>query len=281
MKVAPTAGYAGAIVEGVDLSKDPSEADVNALRDALDQNLVLFLPDQNLDVSSLKRATGVFGPLMTVPYITPSKEDPEVIAVLKEAAETKIEVFGGDWHSDFSFLDEPPGGSLLQAVELPPVGGDTLWSSQVGALDRLPKALREVIAGRRAIHLGAPYGQAHAPPADMATSRSIAMTRGDPDADRPRFHPIIRTHPRSGRQALFVNPTYTVGIEGLPTDESADLLAQLFRHCLRPDFTVRHRWRPGDLCIWDNRMTLHYAINDYDGHRRLMYRTTFAGERPV
>jgi taurine dioxygenase len=281
MRIEPVTGYAGAEIEGLDLSQPVGDRDARDLRDALDAHLVLFLANQYLDIPALKRATAVFGPILAVPYITPSDEDPEVIAVLKEAAETNIEVFGGDWHSDFSFLDEPPGGSLLQAVEVPPVGGDTLWSSQVAAHDRLPKALADAVAGRRAVHLGAPYGVSHAPPKDMAVSRSIAMTRGDPDADRPRLHPIVRTHPRSGRKALFVNPTYTVAIDGLPADESADLLAQLFKHCLRPDFTVRHRWRPGDLCVWDNRMTMHYAINDYDGHRRLMYRTTFAGERPV
>lgn len=280
MECRPTAGYAGAEVVGLDLKQPPDAAAAEALRDALDRYLVLFLPDQNLDFAAQKRATEVFGPILRVPYVTPSPDDPDVIAVRKEADECDIEVFGGDWHSDFSFLDEPPGGSLLQAVDVPPVGGDTLWSSQVAAYERLPKDLKAAVEGRRSVHLGAPYGVSHAPPPDMAVSRSIEMSRGDPDADRPRLHPIVRTHPRSGRKALFVSPTYTVAIEGLPEDESADLLARLFKHCLRPDFTVRHRWRPGDLCIWDNRMTMHYAINDYDGHRRLLYRTTFAGERP-
>ena len=280
MNIDPIAGYLGAEITGIDLSTPLDDDTAAALRRLLGQYLVLVLPGQSLDIPSLKRATRVFGDILTVPYVAGSDQDPEVIAVLKEADECDIEVFGGDWHSDFSFLGEPPGGSLLQSVEVPPYGGDTLWSSQTGAYDRLPKDLKAVVEGRLAVHLGAPYGKKHAPPKDMAVSRSIKMHRGDESADRPRLHPIVRTHPESGRKALFVNPTYTVAIDGLPEDESRDVLARLMKHCLRPDFTMRHRWRPGDLCIWDNRMTMHYAINDYDGHRRLMYRTTFAGERP-
>lgn len=280
MNIEPIAGYLGAQITDVDLSTPIGRDVADALRKQLGQYLVLVLPEQALDIPALKRATHVFGDILKVPYVEGSDQDPEVIAVLKEADECDIEVFGGDWHSDFSFLDAPPGGSLLQSVEVPPYGGDTLWSSQVAAHERLPDDLRKAIEGRNAVHLGAPYGRKHAPPKDMAVSRSIKMIRGNEAADRPRLHPIIRTHPDSGRKALFVNPTYTVAIDGLPEDESRDVLARLMKHCLRPDFTMRHRWRPGDLCIWDNRMTMHYAINDYDGHRRLMYRTTFAGERP-
>ncbi|MEQ8440434.1 MAG: TauD/TfdA family dioxygenase [Alphaproteobacteria bacterium] len=280
MKVEKLAGYLGAEVSGIDLNRPPDDATAAFLRRALADHLVLVLRDQTLDLHALKRATEIFGPILRVPYITPSRQDADVIAVLKEAEETNIEVFGGDWHSDFSFLDRPPGGSLLMAVEVPPVGGDTLWSSQVAAYERLPRELREIVDGRKAVHLGAPYGVSHAPPKDMAVTRSIEMTRGDPDADRPRLHPVVRTHPQSGRKALFVNPTYTIAIDGLPDDESKEVLALLFKHALRPDFTFRHRWQSGDLCVWDNRMTMHYAINDYDGHRRLMYRTTFEGEAP-
>lgn len=281
MKIERIAGYGGAVMTGVDLRGRIDDTLAEDLRQALDEHLVLVLPNQFLDIGALKRATAVFGPVLRIPYVAPCEQDPDVIAVLKEASETDIEVFGGDWHSDFSFLDRPPGGSLLQAVEVPPVGGDTLWASQVAAYERLPEDLREAVEGRRSIHIGAPYGVSHAPPEDMAVSSSIRMIRGDEGADRPRYHPIVRTHPRSGRRALFVNPTYTVGIEGMPESEARDLLARLFKHCLRPDFTIRHRWKPGDLCIWDNRMTVHYAINDYDGHRRLLYRTTFEGEKPI
>lgn len=269
----------GSRVTGIDLKQPISDGLAEALRLALAERLLLVLPEQFLAMPELKRATAVFGSLVRVPYVEPSAEDPDVVAVLKEADEEKISTFGGDWHSDFSFLERPPGGSLLQAVELPPVGGDTLWADQVTAWEMLPEELRRQVAGRRAVQTGAPYGVAHAP--TEATSRSIRITRGDPVADRERAHPVARLHPISGKAALFVNPIYTTRLEGLSAAESAPILAQLYAHMTRPEFCCRHRWRPGDLVIWDNRATLHFAVNDYDGQRRLLWRTTFEGESPI
>ncbi|EDP66029.1 Alpha-ketoglutarate-dependent taurine dioxygenase [alpha proteobacterium BAL199] len=275
----PVTPRLGARLTGIDLKRPIDDALADALRAALAERLVLFLPGQFLDGAALKRATEVFGPLFRVPYIAPSAEDPDVVAVLKEADEHRISTFGGDWHSDFSFLERPPGGSLLQAVDLPPVGGDTLWADQATAWDTLPDDLRALIAGRRAIQTGAPYGVRHAP--TVATSRSIKIARGDPEADREIAHPMVRRHPVSGRAALFLNPIYTIRLDGMTEAESAPVLARLYAHMTRPEFCCRHRWQPGDLVIWDNRMTLHFAVNDYDGHRRLLWRTTFAGEAPI
>lgn len=275
----PVTPRLGARLIRLDLRQPVSDDLAAALRHALAERLVLFLPGQFLDIPALKRATQVFGPLLRLPYIAPTPEDPDVVAVLKEADEQRISTFGGDWHSDFSFLERPPGGSLLQAVELPPVGGDTLWADQATAWETLPDDLRAIVAGRRAIQTGAPYGVSHRP--TVATSRSIRITRGDPEADRERAHPAVRRHPGSGRAALFLNPIYTLRLEGLSEAESAPLLARLYAHMTRPEFCCRHRWWPGDLVIWDNRMTLHFAVNDYDGHRRLLWRTTFTGEVPA
>lgn len=277
--IEPVTPRLGARLTGLDL-RQPLPADLaGELRRALDDWLVLFLPGQSLDLAALKRATEVFGPVTRVPYIEPAAEDPDVVAVLKEADEARIATFGGDWHSDFSFLERPPGGSLLQAVELPPVGGDTLWADQVTAWETLPEALRRQIEGRRAIHTGAPYGVSRAPKGDV--SRSIKIIRGDAEADRERAHPAVRRHPTSGREALFVNPVYTTRLDGLSEAESAPVLTAIYAHMTRPEFCCRHRWQPGDLAIWDNRTTLHFAVNDYDGHRRLLYRTTFEGEVPI
>lgn len=280
LRIEPLAGYLGAEIRGAELTREPDAALADRLRALLWEHQVLVFPGQFLDIPAQKRLTEVFGSLQVVPYVTPSAEDPAVIAVLKEADERRISVFGGDWHSDFSFLEQPPAGSLLSAVEVPPFGGDTLWSSQVAAWETLPEELRAQVRGRRAIHSGAPYGRKAAAPPGGGLSRSIGITRGDPEADRETLHPLVRRHPESGSEALFVNPIYTRGIEGLAAAEAAALLDRLYRHATRPDFTCRHRWRAGDLVIWDNRTTLHYAINDYDGHRRLLHRTTFAGERP-
>lgn len=277
---APVSGWIGAEMS-LDLSKPFDEEARTALNDALDRHLVLFFRDQNLDRASLKRLTEVFAPLCRVPYVKPSEEDPDIIAVRKEASETKIANFGGNWHSDFSFLERPPGGSVLYALEIPPYGGDTLWANQVAAYELLPDDLKAQVDGRNAIHIGAPYGVKAAPPKDMKLSPSIEMTRGDPEADKPCLHPIVRTHPRSGRKALFVNPIYTVGVEGMDEAEGRRLLSALYRHATRPELTCRFRWSKGAVAIWDNRMTMHYAINDYDGFKRLLWRTTFEGERPV
>ncbi len=281
MRVEPVTGIIGASVSGVDLSRAVSESEAEALRSALDTHHVLFLEGQQLDRESLKRSTALFGPICRVPYVEPSPEDPDVIAVRKEAEEKNISVFGGEWHSDFSFLLSPPGGSLLYALEVPPYGGDTLWANQVAAWETLPDALRKVVEHRRAIHVGAPYGIRHAPPSELAVSASIRMTRNDPAADRERFHPAVRTHPRTRHKALFVNPIYTTGLEGLSKQDGREVLARIYRHATQPGLTCRYRWRPGSLAIWDNRTTLHYAVNDYDGFRRLLLRTTFAGERPI
>jgi taurine dioxygenase len=278
--IAPVAGLVGAEIGGVDLSHPPTPDIAETLRQALARHLVLFFRDQHLDFAGQKRVTEIFGPLSRVPYIVPSKEDPDVVAVLKEADETKIAVFGGDWHSDFSFLETPPAGSVLYSVEVPPYGGDTIWANQIAAYENLPDDLRSTVEGRGAIHLGAPYGVSHKPGPDVRVSRSIQMQRGDPGADRETVHPIGRTHPTSGRKALFVNPIYTTRIDGMSEAESRPILQRLYAHAIRPEFTCRFRWSPNCVAVWDNRATMHYAINDYDGHRRLLYRTTFAGERP-
>lgn len=269
----------GTRLTGLDLKQPISESLAAELVETLAERLVLVLPEQNLDIPALKRATTVFGPLVRLPYVEPMKEDPDIIAVLKEAEERNIHVFGGNWHSDFSYLERPPGGSLLQAVELPPTGGDTLWADGVTAWASLPDDLRAILAGRNAIQTGKPYGVKHRPKG--STSTSVKMQRGDPEADRERALPAVRRHPVSGKAALFVNPTYTTRLEGMSEEESAPVLARIYAHMTRPEFQCRHRWRPGDLVIWDNRATMHFAVNDYDGYRRLLYRTTFAGEAPV
>ena len=281
MRIERLTGFVGARVAGVDLKAELSGDAREALLDALSAHQMLVFPGQHLDLAAQKRVTALFGDPMQLPYVEPLPEDREVIAVLKEATETNVGVFGGDWHSDFSFLPNPPAGSVLNAVEIPAVGGDMLWASQVAAYESLPKGLRAIVDGRKAVHVGAPYGVAHAPPEDSRSGASIRMTRGDPSADEERFHPAVVNDPRSGRRALFVNPIYTTRLDGMDHAESAPILAELFHHATRPDICCRLKWQAGDLCVWDNRMSLHYATNDYDGTRRLLYRTTWSGEPPA
>jgi taurine dioxygenase len=276
MKVEPITPNCGARVTEVDLSASLDETAAAALREALYRHQALFLPGQHLGLDQQKAATRIFGELMRLPYVAPLDDDPDVIAVKKAASEVKVGVFGGDWHSDFSFLGEPPAGSLLSAVTIPPVGGDTLWANQVAAYEALPEDLKALLDGRGVIHVGKPYGVKHAPPEDTRAAASVKMSRGDPTADEERVHPAVRRHPHSGARALFLNPIYTTRLDGMSEAESAPYLARLYAHATRPEFCCRHRWSAGDLVIWDNRTTLHYAVNDYDGYDRLLYRTTFA-----
>ena len=273
-------GFIGAEMTGADLRVLDDPELRAALRAALAEHQVLVIRDQRLSLADQKRLTGVFGELMQLPYVAPMAEDPAVIAVLKEAHEAGGGVFGGEWHSDFSFLDNPPAGSVLTAAEIPPVGGDTVWSNQIAAFETLPEHLKSFLDGRRAVHVGKPYGVKFAPPAKARANASIRMTRGDPEADREVLHPAVLTDPETGARALYLNPIYTTRFDGMTEEESRPLLEQIYKHATRPDFSVRHRWREGDVVIWDNHRTLHYATNDYEGSRRLLYRTTFRRSPP-
>jgi taurine dioxygenase len=190
-------------------------------------------------------------------------------------------VFGGDWHSDFSFLEAPPSLSILYAAEIPPLGGDTVWCNMAAAYAALDHELKSELQGRAVIHTGAPYGVQNAPPEDVQSRGSIRIERNNPEADRETLHPAVCRHPLTGEAALFVNPTYSTRFDGMSEEESRPLLQRLYTHCTRPEFTCRYRWKRGTVALWDNRMTLHYAVNDYDGYRRLMYRTAVGGGRPV
>jgi taurine dioxygenase len=239
----------------------------------------LFFRNQHLSLDQLKDLTRAFGLPMRLPYVQPLEGEPEIIRVLKEADE-RGGVFGGDWHTDFSFLERPPAGSILSAEVIPPFGGDTVWVSQAAAWETLPEPLRELLAGRDAIHVGKPYGVKWAPPVKERAGASIRMTRGDPEADTERAHPAVIRHPLTGRAALFLNPLYVTRLDGLTETESRPILDQIQRHATRPEFCCRFRWSPGAVAVWDNLFTQHYAVNDYQGHRRLLYRTTFAGPAP-
>ena len=274
LRIDPVTGTIGAEVTGLDLRQPIDPESAAALRQALFDHQVLFLPDQHLEIDRQKQVTEIFGPLVSLPYVVPMEGEPFVIRVLK-TAEERGGVFGGNWHSDFSFVEAPPAGSVLSAVTLPPYGGDTVWANMIAAYEALSEDLKEIVDARGAIHSGKPYGVKHAPAVATRSGSSMQMTRDDPDADRERVKPAVLTHPESGRRALFVNPTYTTRLDGLSEDESAPILEALYSHAIRPEFCCRHRWRPGDLAIWDNRTTMHYAVNDYAGFDRLLYRTAF------
>ena len=280
MKVEKVTGYIGAEIVDLNLADEITLDIAQALREALSQHQVIFLRSQYLNLEQQRELTKVFGPLMQLPYVEPIAEDAHVIAVLKEAHEHNTGVFGGEWHTDFSFLPSPPAGSVLNAVEIPDVGGDTVWSSQIAVYESLTPELKQLVDEREAVHVGKPYGVRFAPLEKERASQSIKMRRGDPEADRETLHPAVVTDPTSGRRALFVNPIYVTRFADMTEADSAPYLAELYKHATRPDFSCRLKWQAGDIALWDNRMALHYATNDYDGVRRLLYRTTFSGSAP-
>ncbi len=279
LTVTPLTSAIGAEVDGIDLTAPLDESATSTLRDLLAHHSVLFFRGQHLNLEQQKQFTTSFAPLLRLPYVTPLEDEPEVIRVYKGAEETGG-VFGGDWHTDFSFLEHPPAGSVLSAVTVPPQGGDTLWASQAAAWDALPAPLQELLIKRDAVHVGKPYGVKWAPPAETQTGAGMHMSRGDPKADEERLQPAVLKHPVTGRHMLFLNPTYTVRLDGMSEDESRPILDAVQKHCTRPEFTCRFRWTAGTVAVWDNLATQHYAVNDYQGFERLMFRTTFSGPSP-
>ena len=198
---------------------------------------------------------------------------PEIIPVLK--LENERINFGGIWHSDTAYLDVPPMASMLVAREVPPAGGDTLFANMYLAYEALSDGMKRMLAPLRAINSSAS--------ADVSRTREDRIkdsARADARKEYTAAHPIVRVHPETGRKALYVNVAHTVGIEGLTPEESAPILGYLYQHQIRPEFTCRFRWRPGSVAFWDNRCAQHNAINDYQGHRRLLHRITLAGDLP-
>ena len=275
----PVAPACGSFVENFNILA-ASDGEIEALSNLLAERGVVFLRDQQLTPEDQVALTARFGAVLRVPYVKHLDEHPDIIAVLKEADEKKISTFGGTWHSDFSFLDQPPSLTVLYGREIPQFGGDTLWSSQYAAFDALSPRMQEMLSGLSAVQTGWPHGT-KGPGPNAAVSRSVVMTRNDPTADREVIHPVVRVHPIAKRKALFVNPVYTQRFEGMTEEESKPLLTFLFAHATKPEFTCRLHWEEGTLALWDNRCVLHLAINDYDGSRRLLHRTTVAGETPI
>ena len=253
--------------------RDLADATVGAIRQALLDHLVIFFRDQELSPERFLSLARRFGTAIEYPFVKGIEGFPEIINVTKLEHETIN--FGGVWHSDTTYLEEPPMATLLVAREVPDAGGDTLFANQYLAYETLSEKLRGLLAGLRGVSSSAK--------ADASRTREDRIRTDGSAAARKLLvaeHPAVRTHPETGRKALYVNRAHTVGFAGMTEEESAPLLEYLFRHQIRPEFTCRFRWTAGALAIWDNRCAQHYAVNDYAGRRRIMQRITLAGDRP-
>ena len=279
IRVLPVTGTIGADIEGVDLGEELSDETFAQLRAALTEYLVIFFRDQDITLDQQAALTRRFGPPAPTPFIETMREHPEVIEIVKEADEKSRFVFGGAWHSDYSFQKEPPYVTFLRAEEVPDYGGDTLYANMINAYETLPDELREKVDGLNALHSA---DRAYSPKMqglqDLLENMTVNNTE---EAQVVQCHPLVRVHPESGRRGLFVNPVYTVGIEGMSSEEGCAFIEALNKHALHEANTCRFRWRKNSIAIWDNRFTQHYALNDYPNQRRHMYRTTAAGEAPI
>ena len=274
--VKPLSGSVGALIEGLDLSCD-QDADVIAeIRQAWLDHLVIFFRDQHLSDKRLMTFGRYFGELYLHPNLAKKGPHPEVIHVVKEPDAPRV--VGAEWHTDTAHVECPPMGAILHALETPPKGGDTLFANQYLAYEALSEGMRKMLDKLVAVH----DNRVQAP--NATPERNAKMTsklRDDPDEeDEPEMdHPVVRTHPETGRKCLFIGD-HVQRFDELTLEESAPLLDFLMTHIQRPEFTCRVRWAPDTLVMWDNRCTCHYAVADYIGFPRRMHRVTIAGDKP-
>ena len=277
-EVTPTDAACGAIVTGINLNEQPSDNTIAGLRAAWLAHQVLIFPEQKLDPAGLERVTQYFGPLGDDPFFEPIDDSDHVAAICRRADET-APVFAESWHTDWSFKSTPPAGTMLYGVTIPPVGGNTSFLSQSAAFAAMPASLRDRLTGLIARHSArvayAPdgmYGEE-----DAKTDRSMRI-RFDASAYDEHSHPLVRPHPETGTPMVYGSIGYIFAIEGMEDAVARELLLELHAWQTREAFLYHHRWAPGMLVLWDNRAVLHRANGGYDGHDRLLWRTTVADD---
>lgn len=280
LRIERMTGALGARVYGVDLRRPLSDEHRDAVQSAFDAHLLLTFPGQEpLSPEAHMAFSEIFGAHQDLPHIPLVAGYPKLQEVLAEVAHVKGQVVGQNWHSDSSFLAAPPLGVAMRAVELPEYGGDTAFVNACMVFDALSPSLQQLLEGLRAVHSATRvFGKAAQ---ERAVQLNVRENASVEEGERESSHPVVRTHPRTGRKGLFVNRVYTQRFDGWTAEESAPLLGYLYSLFDRPEFGCRIEWSPGMVLLWDNRFTLHRAIFDYAGQRRYMVRTTIQGERPA
>lgn len=274
LSIEPISPALGAIVSGVRLADRLDDAAQRQIEQALLDHHVLFFRDQPLTPTQQANFAARFGDLHIHPIYPSSPEQREVIVLDTAVTDVRDNAI---WHTDVTFLETPALGAVLAAKQLPPYGGDTLWASGIAAFEALSKPLQQLLDGLTATHdISKSFPQERFGATDADLARLEEARRKNP----PRSHPVIRTHPVTGRKALFVSDGFTTRINELEAAESRAILDLLFAHFARPEFTVRWRWKENDVAFWDNRVTQHYAVDDYRPQRRVMHRATILGDKP-
>ena len=274
IEIHPIAGALGAEIGGVDVAEELDDALIGEIRQALLDHGVIFFRDQKLDPARHKAFTRRFGEIFLHPNYQGVSADPEIVDIRREPGDKKI--VGEDWHTDTTMVAEPPLGAILYVIEVPPYGGDTLFANQYLAYESLSDGLKRTLEHLRAAHSDRMVA---GPLAGMNAQRATKVREDADWRETISVHPVVRTHPETGRKLLFVNRSYTVGFEGWTEAESKPLLDYLLEQGHRPEFTCRFRWANGSIAFWDNRSTKHLAVHDAGPFRRIMRRTQIVGDR--
>jgi taurine dioxygenase len=273
--VAPLAGALGAEIFGVDIT-DVDQETYAEIHQAFLNHSVIFFRDQDLTPETQMAFGQLFGPLNRHSYVKGLDDYPDVFRIVKEP--TDVHHFGNTWHTDLAYEEKPALATILYGIDVPEAGGDTMFTCLYAAYDAFSEGMKRMLADLRIVFTnGNTYGKdAMRFKAGVAKDMTVAQATEEKEVQ----HPIVRTHPETGRKALYLSTTHFSHIGGMSKAESQPLLDQLSKHAVRPDFTCRFKWRPGSIAMWDNRCTMHYAVNDFPDARRIMQRVTLQGDKP-
>lgn len=285
----PLAAAMGAEIKGADFAR-MSDEQFREIEDALFHHKMIYFRDADLTHNSHEEFSLRFGDWAEDAYTDGIPGHVNIQPLVREANAKGAHIFGSGWHSDGPFLDNPPAIALLYGVEIPPYGGDTIWANSALAYETLSDVMKDLLAPlrvhmsmKRAFESSMEYGAPDDSPVGKLAKLKDAAELPESVIRKVKgnYHPLVRTHPRSGEKSLYCDPSYSIGIEGMSPPEAEAILTMLAAHMTQPAFTCRLRWAPKTLAVWDNRISIHQAFNDYDGHRRELYRTTIAGEAPA
>ncbi len=273
MIVKKVSGAIGAIIQGVQLDEKLDENTFSDIYSAFLKYQVIFFRNQNFIPESLISFAKNIGRPISYPFVKGLDSFPEITPILKK--ETDVNNFGGIWHSDTTYQNEPPKGTMLYAIEVPEFGGDTEFSNQYLAYERLSNEMKIFLEKKKAFNISG-KSEVTKTRSDVLKHSSLNLKSNKLEA----IHPVVRTHPETKKKSLYINQAHTTHFVGMSEEDSMPVLKYLFKHQINSDFTCRFKWKKGSVAIWDNRCTLHNPINDYHGSRRLMHRITFQGDKP-
>lgn len=275
IEVSALSPHIGAVIRGVDLTQSLDDQSVTEIRKALLDNLVIFFEDQDISPDQHLSFAQRFGEIEQPHPVFGQHDNDARLSIIESRG--RVGDDDHEWHADVTYQSEPTMGSILHSRIIPPSGGDTLFSSMYAAYEALTAAMKSFLSTLSATHSF-----------ELGWGKTVRREAGGDERMRklntvfpPMSHPVVRTHPETGRKSLFINQYYTTHINELSERESSAVLKMLFEHITTPEFQVRHRWKPNDLAFWDNRATLHYASRDYGSEHRLMHRVTLVGDKPV